>query len=62
MEITLGPVRCHDCHLPTLVRVKGIGGKWMERQWKFVRGEHRPVLVPHRCTARSGQPMFEFAR
>jgi hypothetical protein len=64
VETVLGPVRCHDCHLPTLVWADG---RWWDRQWKMVRigkGEFRaePVLVEHRCTARPGQPMYEFTR
>lgn len=62
MEITLGPVRCHDCHLPGMFRVDG---EWRERQWRLVPGStnhYLSVYVKHRCTARPGEPMYEFTR
>lgn len=60
MEITLGPARCHDCHAPALFWAEG---KWQERQWRFDRKlkTYLAVLVPHRCTAHVGQPMFNFS-
>ena len=58
-EVVLGPVICHFCHAPGMFRrTKG----WCQRDY-VLRGQALvAVYVPHRCTARPGQPMYEFSR
>lgn len=58
-DVVLGPVICHFCHAPALYRRTS---GWCQRNY-VLRGQRLvPVFVPHRCTARPGQPMYEFKR